>query len=183
MLRYIEERKTFHIPQIYLANTCHVTHPILLIIHLHHAIAFDFCVWFAFKMIFRWTYFTSTGHTHIQRTPQWLFYVECNHWNGNVILMKVSLLTAYDCTGRCQIWHNDNFRGCQSMQLRHNDLYGPLARYVKLRVAHAPGMTGTFSPPPRISDSNMHRGTFVTHVPWCMPGSLTIGFHWSRWRG
>ena len=26
--------------------------------------------------------------------------------------------------------------------------HGPLARYVKLRVAHAPGMPGTFSPPP-----------------------------------
>ena len=24
--------------------------------------------------------------------------------------------------------------------------HGPLARYVKLRVAHAPGMPGTFSP-------------------------------------
>ena len=23
----------------------------------------------------------------------------------------------------------------------------------------------------------------VTHVPWCMPGSLTSGFLWSRWRG
>ena len=26
--------------------------------------------------------------------------------------------------------------------------YGPLTRFVKLRVAHAPGMPGTFSPPP-----------------------------------
>ena len=25
--------------------------------------------------------------------------------------------------------------------------HGPLIRYVKLRVAHAPGMPGTFSPP------------------------------------
>ena len=25
---------------------------------------------------------------------------------------------------------------------------GPLARYAKLRVVHAPGMPGTFSPPP-----------------------------------
>ena len=28
----------------------------------------------------------------------------------------------------------------------------------------------------------MHHGTCVTHVPWCMPGSLTSGFLWSRWR-
>ena len=27
-------------------------------------------------------------------------------------------------------------------------VHGPLTRYVKLRVSHAPGMSGTFSPPP-----------------------------------
>ena len=53
---------------------------------------------------------------------------------------------------------------------------GPLVRYVKLRVAHASGMPGTFSPPPRVSDPGLHHGTCVTHVPWCMPGSLTSGF-------
>ena len=44
-------------------------------------------------------------------------------------------------------------------------LDGPLARYVKLRVAHAPGMSGTFYPPLRVSDPDMHHGTCVTHVP------------------
>ena len=48
------------------------------------------------------------------------------------------------------------------------------------KIADAPGMPGTFSPPPRVSDPDMHHGTCVTHVPWCMPGSLTIGFLW-RW--
>ena len=43
--------------------------------------------------------------------------------------------------------------------------YGPLARYVKLRVAHALGMPETFSPPPRVSDPDMHHDTCVTHVP------------------
>ena len=64
----------------------------------------------------------------------------------------------------------------------HSSRYGPLTRYVKLRVAHAPGMPGTFSPPPRISDPDMHHGTCVKHVPWCIPGSLTRGFLWSRGR-
>ena len=27
-----------------------------------------------------------------------------------------------------------------------------------------------------------HRG-LATHVPWCMPGSLTSSFLWSQWRG
>ena len=55
-------------------------------------------------------------------------------------------------------------------------LHGPLASYVKLWVTHAPGMPGIFSPPPRVSDPDTHHGTCVTHVPWCMPGSLLNGF-------
>ena len=48
----------------------------------------------------------------------------------------------------------------------------------KFRDAHAPGMTGTFSPPPRDSDPDMRHGTCVTNVPWCIPVSP-----WSRWWG
>ena len=33
------------------------------------------------------------------------------------------------------------------------------------------------------SDPDMHHGTCVAHVPWCMSGSLTDGFLWSQWRG
>ena len=43
-------------------------------------------------------------------------------------------------------------------------------------VAHAPGIPGTFSTPLRASNPVMHHGMCVTHVPWCMPGSLTSGF-------
>ena len=62
-------------------------------------------------------------------------------------------------------------------------VHGPLTRYAKLRVVHAPGMPGTFSLPPRVSDPDMHHITCVTHVPWCMPGSVSSDFLWSRWRG
>ena len=55
--------------------------------------------------------------------------------------------------------------------------------YVKLRVAHEPGMPGTLSPPPRVCDPDKHHGTCITRVPWCMPGLLTSGFLRSRWRG
>ena len=44
------------------------------------------------------------------------------------------------------------------------------------------GNAGNVFPPLRVSDPDMHHGTCVTHVPWCMPGSLTSGFLWSRWR-
>ena len=78
--------------------------------------------------------------------------------------------------------------------LRHNRIYlgqstghscnhRPLARCVKLRIAHAPGCRERFPRPPRVSDPDMHHVACVTHVPWCMPWSLTIGFHWNRWRG
>ena len=39
---------------------------------------------------------------------------------------------------------------------------GPLTRYEKLRVAHAPGMPGTFSPPQRVSDPDIP--TFSAHA-------------------
>ena len=59
-------------------------------------------------------------------------------------------------------------------------LHGPLTRYVKLRVAHAPGMPGTFSRhrlqrKRLVSDPGMHHGTCVAYVPWCMSGSLNHG--------
>ena len=65
-----------------------------------------------------------------------------------------------------------------------NSWYGPFAKYVKLCVAHVPGMPETFSPPPRVSDPDMHHhSTCVTHVPWCTPGSVTSGLLWNWWRG
>ena len=59
-------------------------------------------------------------------------------------------------------------------------IHGPLVRYVKLRLAHAPGMSGTFprhrlQTKPLLRDPGMHHDTCVTHVPWCMSGSLTRG--------
>ena len=81
-----------------------------------------------------------------------------------------------------------NYGGCM-VYIRSNtmdsnliSLHGSLTRYVKLRIAHAPGRPGTFSPSRWVSNPDMHHGTCVTHVPWCMPGSLTSGFFWSRWR-
>ena len=46
-----------------------------------------------------------------------------------------------------------------------------------------PRMTGKFSLPLRVCDPDMHHGTCVMHVPWCMPGSLTSGFLWTQWWG
>ena len=62
-------------------------------------------------------------------------------------------------------------------------MHGSLARYVKVLVAHAPGMQGTFTLPPLGSNPRIHHDTCVTHVPWCMPRSLLSGVLWIRWRG
>ena len=45
-----------------------------------------------------------------------------------------------------------------------------------------PGMPETFSPPPWVSDPDVLHGTWVTHMPRCILGSLTRGFL-CRWRG
>ena len=55
-----------------------------------------------------------------------------------------------------------------------------LASYQKRKIAGCACAGNVF--PPRNSDPDMHHGTCVTNVPWCMPGSLTSGFLWSRWR-
>ena len=83
-----------------------------------------------------------------------------------------------DCPG----WNITQVIVAHWYTLQHN-IYGPLARCAKLRVAHAPKMSWTLSPPPRVSDLDMHHGTCVTHVSWCMPRSLTSGFLWIWWRG
>ena len=56
--------------------------------------------------------------------------------------------------------------------------HGPFTRYVQLRVAHASWMPGMFSShrlhrKPLVSDPGMQHDMCVTHVPWCMSGSLT----------
>ena len=97
-------------------------------------------------------------------------------------------ITWYLCAVIGMQSHLDNFDHVHSsfktMSVKRTSTdHGPLTRYVILWVAHAPGMPGTFSPPPRFDDPDMHHDTCVTHVPWCMSGSLTSGFLWSRWRG
>ena len=88
-------------------------------------------------------------------------------WQMQISRLLCQLRTVYDVF-KCELQYSE--ASC----------HGPLARYVKLRVAHAPRMPGTFPPSLRVSDRDMHHGTCVTHVPQCMPGSLTSGFFWSR---
>ena len=74
-------------------------------------------------------------------------------------------------------------RGNATLVLQANFRQWTSCQIHKIAGAHARGMLGTFSPSPQVSDPDMHHGTCVTHVPWCMPGSLNSGFLWKRRRG
>ena len=93
---------------------------------------------------------------------QWIFLIA----GSKFLWDAISLLPRTYCL----LYYNSNCAYHRSK--------GPLARYVKLRVSPALGMPGTFSLSPRVSDHD----TCVTHVPRCMPGSLTSDFLWSQWR-
>ena len=60
---------------------------------------------------------------------------------------------------------------------------GPLTRYAKLRVAHAPGMPGTFSPPPTSKETagqrSQHASRHVRHAR----AVIHVGIANPRWRG
>ena len=89
------------------------------------------------------------------------------------------------------IWTSEDTYICHKASMSYHHLHQPGIRLWpwascqirKIADAHAPGMPGTFSPSPQVSDPDMHHGTCVTHVPWCMPGSLTSGFLWNWRRG
>ena len=65
----------------------------------------------------------------------------------------------------------------------HNVLPRASCQIRKIAGVHAPRMPDRFPRYQGVSDPDMHHSTCVTHVPWCMPGSLTSGCPWSRRRG
>ena len=85
-------------------------------------------------------------------------------------LFKLVLSYSTTKTEADQTYQTSNFGKNTSCSLN-----GPLARYVKVRVAHAPRMPPSSTLKPVVSDPGMHQGTCGTHVPWCMSGSLTRG--------
>ena len=128
----------------------------------HHA-AWQICT------LFCWTLFnlpicqySSAWHCHWIWTGRGRFFRKTSHihyrrWCPGDAVIPAAMIST--------VWH------------------GSLASYVKLWVAHAPGMLGTFPRHRGYGDSDMHHGTCVTHVPWYMPESLTSGFPWSLWQG
>ena len=111
--------------------------------------------------------------------------------SGGVLYMPMPIvLYALDLLNKYQFVYadyivpdNEIFSPKEDNAMDVSECNRPLVRYVNLRVEHAPGMQRTFSPPPRVSNPDIHHDTCVMHVPWCMPGSLTSGSLWSQWLG
>ena len=65
-----------------------------------------------------------------------------------------------------------------------NTFNGPLTRYVKLRVVHAPGMPGTFSLPPTsmetASKRSRHASRHVRHAPVVMHVGIANPRRWGK---
>ena len=60
---------------------------------------------------------------------------------------------------------------------------GPLTRYVKLRVVHAPGMQGTFSPPPTSKETASKRSRHASRHVRVARAVMHVGIANPRWRG
>ena len=55
--------------------------------------------------------------------------------------------------------------------------------WASCQICACAGNAENVFPATAVNDPDMHHGTCMTHVPWCMPGSLTSGFLCSQWRG
>ena len=62
-------------------------------------------------------------------------------------------------------------------------IHGPLTRYVKLRVAHAPGMPGTFSPPPTSEETASWRWRHASPHVRDARAVMHVGIANPRWPG
>ena len=104
---------------------------------------------------------------------RYLCKYSCRRWShGLHIETRIlhTVQTLYNTVALSLIWNQRTLVSPLSAR------YGSLTRYVKLWVAHAPGMPGTISPPPRVSDPHIHHGRCVTQVPWCRDHKIAVSF-------
>ena len=91
-------------------------------------------------------------------------------------LDKMGLATMKLSGNRCKqlTYHQGSSRSCQLMAWASYQI-------CKIAGCACAGNAGNvfprrrFQSKPLVSDPGMHHVTCVTHVPWCMPGSLTCG--------
>ena len=89
-------------------------------------------------------------------------YYSVHDVNLSIFLRATSLALNPSCH-----WYIENVKIFQDPNKKYwsRTHHGPLTRYVKLHAAHVRGTPGTFSPPLRVSDPDMHHGTCLTRLP------------------
>ena len=108
-----------------------------------------------------WTYMYPEFHKFPLIKEPWL---DCKYTYVDQICLIVTIPEILN-PSKIPVWCIIiQYNGTPSIAHLRLTRYWPLARCVKLLVADAPGMPGTFSTPPRVSDPDM----------------LTSGFHLSR---
>ena len=92
----------------------------------------------------------------------------------------VDVLFSYMCNTDVSSWNSTTLWYWQQYHISHQWVFYQIRKIAGYTCA---GNAGNVFPATAVGDPGMHHGTCVTHVPWCMPGSLTSGFFWSRWWG
>ena len=110
-----------------------------------------------------------------------VLWENCCHWVVNVIevdlILKFLQKTYVACnrafwTG----WHDESSN-------KYMASHGPLTRYIKLRVAHAPGMPGTFSLSPTSKETDSYRSRNASRHMRDTRAVMHVGIANLRWRG
>ena len=126
----------------------------------------------------------STVHTNPRLSPYHLNATGCRLWStGSDRSQSCVVNGMQDLSYNLFWWNLCYIADCNSVMLW---IYSARIEWTSFQIRNIVGCVyarnaGNVFPTPRVSDPDMHHGTWVTHVPWCMPGSLTSGSLWSHW--
>ena len=126
--------------------------------------------------------YTDLGGRWVFRRLTSLLYcmfimVQCPNYHSGCMARKVHLL-GYQ--GYCLLTEREVIV-CFIVLVIHSDAWTSW-QIRKIAGCACAGNAGNVFPASAGKRSDMHHGTCVMHVPWYMPGSLTRGLLWSRWR-
>ena len=107
-------------------------------------------------------------------------YFQWNQWNlytfihenafENIVWKMADILSRSQCVKYCVF------------QMLTNEWSLWLGNKITISTASGISFELLWSPSPLANNPDIHQGTWATHVPWCIPGSVTSGFLWNRWR-
>ena len=118
-----------------------------------------------------WKKVVELNHRWSYGIDKWLHLI-LKHWRNYSFMPYYQLIFFFSKRGPSHL-----------QTIPHTPLTVPWASYQIQKIAGCAcaGNAGNVFPrrrfkrKPLVSDPGMHHGTCVTHVPWCMSGSLTCG--------